>query len=131
MYKCVWIANRSLRRYCYLYRLIRRYWSIRERRVQRYIKTCISTIILPELLEGLSVSWSGRSTEGLGGTGKFGADHYKSVLKKIKIQRINLPNDLVGNDDCRVTGGTTEGLVGTREFGADHINQYSRSLKSK
>ena len=28
------------------------------------------------MLEGRSVSWSGRSAEVLGGTGKSGADHY-------------------------------------------------------
>ena len=45
------------------------------------------------------------STEGLGGTRKFGADYYKSVLKKLKNQIINLHNDLLGDDACRVIGG--------------------------
>ena len=37
------------------------------------------------MLRGLSVSGSGRSTEGLGGNGKVGADHYtKSGLWKLQ-----------------------------------------------
>ena len=43
------------------------------------------------MLGGLSVSWSGRSTEGLGGNGKVGADRYKSGLWKLQnlIKKLN------------------------------------------
>jgi hypothetical protein len=38
------------------------------------------------MLKGLSFSWSGFSAGGLGSSGKFGADHYKSVSRSFKIE---------------------------------------------
>ena len=58
------------------------------------------------MLEGRSVSWSGRSAEVLGGTGKSGADRYikNQCLEASKPnEKKTLPRDVVGTPDCPVT----------------------------
>ena len=43
------------------------------------------------MLEDLAVSWSGRSAEVLGGTGKFVSVRYKSISRSFKFKEKTYP----------------------------------------